>query len=272
MARKKVEDVKKDTNAWITTYTDLCTLLLTFFVLLLSMSHIEQTRTRKALDSLVGAFGLLPGGRSPFGKTKGTDIRGPTSPIVPSEPIELEMLKQVTVSSDLYPEVVVLRQKEKLVIRINQRALFVSGSMELSAKARGFLTTLAGYLRDGEGEIEINGHTDRFEELEESGWSEKSWLLSAQRAQAVETLLLGQGIAFNRLTAHGFSYYQPIIDSLAFPELRFKNQRVEILLGSDAQIPRKSLWDKPEARPYIRYKDFFFKITPQPQGPEKKTD
>lgn len=270
MARKKAESKKQDTNGWITTYTDLCTLLLTFFVLLLSMSQREEIRTRKALDSLIGAFGLLPGGRSPIGRTKGTDIRDATPPIVPTAPVDLEILKQLTVTSDLNPDIVVLKQKEKLVIRINQRVLFKPGSMELNPKACEFLAILARHLRNGEGDIEIRGHTDRYEELDISDWAENSWLLSAQRAQAIHSFLVEQGIAFSRLSAHGFSYYQPIVDSLAFPELRFKNQRVEIMLGKNTLVPPRLLRDDPKPSPYINYKDFLFKILPESQGQAKE--
>ena len=73
MATKKKQNVTLDPNAWMSTYTDLMILLLTFFVLLLSLSSIDKKRKRVALNSLVGAFGFKPGGQSILGKPKGLD-------------------------------------------------------------------------------------------------------------------------------------------------------------------------------------------------------
>ena len=44
---------------WIVTFSDLVTLLLTFFVLLLSMANMDQAKFELASDSLAGAFGVL---------------------------------------------------------------------------------------------------------------------------------------------------------------------------------------------------------------------
>jgi len=272
MARKEVEPGKRNTNAWITTYTDLMTLLLTFFVLLLSMSQREEIRTRKALNSLVGAFGLLPGGRSPIGKAKGTDIRDPAPPLVSNTPLDFEMLRQLTVTTELDPAIQLLRQKEKLIIRINQRALFVPGSSELTAEIRHFLTILAAHLQRSRDDIEILGHTDRYEAPKEEHWAENSWSLSSQRAQAVHHFFLQQGIDSNRLSAHGFSYFQPIIDDDVFPELRYKNQRVEIVLGASSNIPKSLLRDESKPSPYLNYKNFLFGTIPSPRKQAAKPD
>lgn len=272
MAKKKAEPSNMNTNGWITTYTDLMTLLLTFFVLLLSMSQREEIRTRKALNSLVGAFGLLPGGRSPIGRTKGTDIRDAAPPLIPSTALDFEVLKELTVTTKLDPAIQVLKQKEKLIIRINQRALFEPGSNKLTPDMRNFLTLLAAHLQKSQDDIEVRGHTDRYEDPKEERWSQKSWLLSTQRAQAVHNFLQEQGIDFNRLSAHGFSYFQPIIDSAVFPKLRYKNQRVEIVLGASSNIPKSLLRDKPKQRPYINYKNFLFSIFPKSQKQTAKSN
>ncbi|MDY0042991.1 MAG: flagellar motor protein MotB [Desulforhabdus sp.] len=272
MARKEAPSGKKDTNGWITTYTDLMTLLLTFFVLLLSMSQREEIRTRKALNSLVGAFGLLPGGRSPIGKTKGTDVRDAAPPVAPSTPVDFEVLKQLTVTTQLDPMIQILKQKEKLVVRINQRALFVPGSNELTPEIRHFLTLLVAHLQNSEEDIEIHGHTDHYEAPKEQDWPQKSWLLSAQRAQAVHHFLLQQGIDFNRLSAHGFSYFQPIIDNNVFPELRHKNQRVELLLGASTTVPKSLLRDEPKPKSFLNYKNFLFNILPSSKKQADNSD
>ncbi|RLB14628.1 MAG: flagellar motor protein MotB, partial [Deltaproteobacteria bacterium] len=73
MAKKKQEQ-SQNTNSWLTTYTDLMILLLTFFVLLISISVVDANKQRVALNSLVGAFGFKPGGHSVIGVKKGMNI------------------------------------------------------------------------------------------------------------------------------------------------------------------------------------------------------
>jgi len=60
----KQPEQRINSNAWITTYTDLMTLLLTFFVLLLSMAVITEEKRMVALNSVTGAFGFKPGAQS----------------------------------------------------------------------------------------------------------------------------------------------------------------------------------------------------------------
>jgi chemotaxis protein MotB len=261
--RKREESKEQNTAQWITTYTDLMTLLLTFFVLLLSMSQREEIRTRKALNSLVGAFGLLPGGRSPLGKPKGMDIRDPSPPVVPSKPVNFEVLKEITITSNLHPDIQILKQKEKLIIRINQKVLFMPGSTELTPNAQQYLAILAEHLEHDQGDIEIRGHTDRFEQLNNENWTHQSWMISARRAQAVHHFLMKQGIDFDRLSAHGFSHQQTLVDGLDFPDLRYKNQRVELVLGPDSKIPQRVLRQEPTPRSFLNYKDFLFRILPE---------
>jgi len=260
---KKQEAEAQNTNAWITTYTDLMTLLLTFFVLLLSMSVRDFERERKALDSLVGAFGFMPGGRSPIGKPEGIDVREPTTPVLKGKPVNFEMLKEITMKHNLDPSVQILEEREKLIVRINQRVLFLPGSTEIAPEIQDYLAILSIYLRQSTDGIEIRGHTDSFEEVTDSGWPEKSWTISAERAQAVMIFFLNQGIENRRLSAHGFSYYHPIVDSLVYPNQRYKNQRVEVVLSPYNPVPSHLRRDKPRPAPYLQYKNFLFKLFPQ---------
>ena len=56
---KKCPECPKGQPAWLATYADMVTLLLTFFVLLLAMSSIEQTKFVQAMSSLRGALGVM---------------------------------------------------------------------------------------------------------------------------------------------------------------------------------------------------------------------
>lgn len=262
MARKKQETEGPDTNAWIATYTDLMTLLLTFFVLLLSMSVRDNVRVRKALDSLAGAFGLLSGGRSPIGELRGVDVRDPTSPMLPSRPIKLQMLQQKSVRSKLNADIQLLKQKQKLTIRIDQRVLFLPNSTRLNPKILDYLSLLAAYLKQRPGDIAIRGYTDPYEGLDHPHWAADSWRISTERAMAVYDYFLKHGIPSRRMSAHGFSYFHPLINDLRYPDLSYKNQRVEIKLGGDAAIPTSLIQAPLQPAHYLDYKNFLFQLFP----------
>ncbi|MEJ5363750.1 MAG: flagellar motor protein MotB [Desulfosoma sp.] len=251
-------------EGWLTTYCDLCTLLLTFFVLLLSMSVIDNTRQRQALNSLVGAFGFLPGGRSAIGTPKGTDISEFEAPMEKNN-LNFDMLREVTMKNELDKDVDIIRKDESLTLVLNQKILFEAGSFELKPAARRYLSQLLPYLERDSREIEIGGHTDRFEKIETPGWEKLSWTISARRAMAVYRYLLSQGLDPKRVSVHGFSFYKPLVDGIQYPHLREKNQRVEIVLTYSRNLPATLLRDEPQASPFFNYKNFFFRLFPMPE-------
>jgi len=262
MARKEEEEKQEGTAGWLTTFCDLTTLLLTFFVLLLTMSVIDENRKRVALNSLVGAFGLLHGGRSPLGSKKGLDVSEPTEPILETKPINMALLKEITVKNNLIPEIKPLKKDNKLMIKIAENVLFRPGTMEIQPKIQRYLSQLAGYLRKNFQEVEICGYTDRFELVDDPQWWLRSWELSTQRAMAVYRFFLEEGIAKERLSAHGFSYQDPRVDGMQYPHLRHRNARVEIILGYNETLPTGLPEEKPEPAPEFNYKDFIFKLFP----------
>ncbi len=265
MARKKKqEESSGDSAGWLTTYTDLTTLLMTFFVLLLSMATIDDNRKREALNSLVGAFGLLPSGRVPIGTTKGMDVREASPPMKPTRPLDFTMLKEITLKNNLDDQVKVQREGRKYVLSIDGRVLFEPGTQTLTPEMRTYLSILAIYLKKSSYDIEIRGHCDPYEDLSGAFGPRYLWVLSAKRAFAVSQFLQSRGIPPNRISAHGFGAYWPLVDSLRYPYLRYKNSRVEIVIGRNATIPTYLARARPRPVPFLNYKDFLFKLFPHP--------
>jgi chemotaxis protein MotB len=120
----------------------------------------------------------------------------------------------------------------KLKVTFVDKILFDSGSVMIKPKGQEVLLKLADSFRDNEDQnIAVEGHTDevkigpalldRFP---------TNWELSAARATAVVRFLQEKGnIAPQRLTASGFSFYQPVATNDT-PEGRKQNRRIEIIL------------------------------------------
>ncbi len=267
MARKeKEEQTSGGGSSWLTTYTDLCTLLLTFFVLLLTMSVIDPERKKEALNSLVGAFGFLPGGRSPIGAIKSQDIREASEPMVKSSPLSYDFLKELTIRNNLDPHAEIIKEEDRIVIRINNKLLFKEGEHQLSPEGEKFIALLGLHLKDNFQEVEVRGHTDAYEMVNHPNWMELSWKISAERALVVYKKLIEVGVHPRRISAHGMSYFHPVVDSIKHSHLREQNRRVEIIIGRNPTLPTSIYNTKPPRKPLFEYKNFLFKLFPTKEG------
>jgi chemotaxis protein MotB len=264
MPAKRYEEEPQNVNRWMITYTDLCILMLSFFVLLISMSMVDQKRERAALNSLVGSFGIQPGGRSPIGVDKGKDPGDASPPIQKVPAVDLQVLTQLRANAGLDSDIQLFREDEKITIRINDRDLFRSGTLDLNPRIIPYLTALSGHLAQTGEDIEIQGHTDTYEIMDGSDGSQRSWGISVKRARCVYDFFRTRGIAAERMSAHGFSHYQPLVDGLEFPQFRFKNMRVEILLGKNVNRPASFAEQRPTPGHFFNYKNFFFRLYPLP--------
>lgn len=70
MARQKQEDPPKGSPAWMATFSDLMNLLLCFFVLLFSMSSVDEAKFEALIASLQSQYSILKGGGSAVGDGK----------------------------------------------------------------------------------------------------------------------------------------------------------------------------------------------------------
>jgi chemotaxis protein MotB len=256
--------------AWLITYADLCTLLLTFFVLIFSMSSIDVEREKKALNSLLGAFGFLPAGRSLTEKETPENIPVQSLPMTKPSSVNEKFLKQLVLTGILGPEADIVREEDRIMIRLNAPFIFDEGTSKLSPAGEKLILTLGTYLKNDAQEIEIRGYTDRNEMMDTPNWQSLSWKISTERALAVYKLFLNIGIDPKRMSVHGMSFFHPIIDSSQFPSLRYKNRRVEILLGKNPSIPVSIYSMKAERKPIFQYKHFFFPLFGGEPHHEKK--
>ncbi len=228
MAKKteKSDDGMPSAPFWMTTYGDMVTLLLTFFVLMFAMSSVEEQKFLAAASSLRGALGALD---------KNISIVGEKSPAIGTTGIsreQMDMVASMERIAEIFQEEaledvasVEVTGPGEVVIRMGDQVLFAPGESNLKEQAT---RVLAGIARSIEGETEtvyVEGHTDNIPIS--TAEFPSNWELSSARAISVVRLLEEQGVPPGQLAAVGHSQYVPLEPNDS-PVNRAKNRRVEL--------------------------------------------
>jgi len=218
MARKrKLEpDVLLDTDAWMVTFSDLMSLMLTFFVLLISMSTLDETKLKNISSEFNGALLLLEAGE---GTEPHVDppLKQYIGPKITPQNMLLAMKqrsKSVFKNSPLAHKVKTLVLKDRLILRIGNATLFKSGSATLKPEHVKTMKQLAHMLAISPGNIRIEGYADPSElsqpdadNLESASQGRRFpdvWSLSLARAASVLHVLVAEVVNPVRLSLVGY--------------------------------------------------------------------
>jgi len=223
--------------AWMTTFADLVTLLLTFFVLLLSMANMEEVKFAEASASIRSAFGAhsLPA------PSKFSIPIIPSPPISKFSPIQNEMASKVykriqsQLKSDNIPEDVELIKKEDdtIILRIKDSVLFKKGTSTVSPSAYPTLRNLADIIRPLPMRLRIEGHTDN---TPVSKRKIGNWNLSVDRAVSVMRFFKRSDLLpLDRMSAIGYGADRPIVPNTNEKNMA-KNRRVDFVLRTNNTI------------------------------------
>ncbi|MGD8563051.1 MAG: flagellar motor protein MotB [Desulfarculaceae bacterium] len=219
-----------EAKAWLITYADMVTLLLTFFVMLLAISTLDQERFENVINSIQFTLGasVAPGGR--MGRIDVHDVQSrslsrPTG--TEDEPL-LKDLRQMVNKKNLDDVVEVVAQDGKVIMRVKGQILFPSSSSQFKGEARAVLNQVAKIVKaHPEYRLDVGGHTDP--RPIKTAKFDSNWELSALRATAVLRYLIGQGVNSRRLTATGYADTDPLAPNTSEANMA-KNRRVEFVL------------------------------------------
>ena len=182
--------VSKTDQSWMLIFTDLVSLMLTFFVLLFSMSVVKVDAWNNITSAL--SQSLKPSERK--AQTEATS-KFDISTMSMRRAINLDYLASVLEKSmandELLNNAQLMRLEDRLVIGLPGDRLFFSNNAVLSAEARKALSNLGGILRNIGNQIGTNGHTDP-SPLKGSQYT-SNWELSMGRATAVANALKRSG-------------------------------------------------------------------------------
>ena len=188
-------------KAWMVTFTDLVSLMLTFFVMLFAMSNVKVDKW----DSMIDVLSLsLNVSRAKAVVASSTEYNVAT--IVRKQAINLDYLASVLEKTVAEDEVLahsrIMRLEDRLVIALPGDLLFAPARADLSEKAREAVFNLGGVLRNIGNQIGVDGHTDPV--LVTGGAYASNWELSLARAAAVANALRRSGYTED-IIAYGFA-------------------------------------------------------------------
>lgn len=217
---------------WMTTYGDMTTLILCFFVLLFSFSRVDVARFQDVIISVQGALGVLEGGSalSPEALPGGAGDEATLRWQAEQRRLEelLGKVNQYVGKNNLTGKVQVSLDERGLVIHFMDTALFDLGQADLKPEARAILDNVARLLAAVSNPVRVEGHTDnlpihtyRFP---------SNWELSTARATTVVRYLVeSHGFAPDHLSAAGYGEWRPLLPNDT-EEHRAQNRRVDIVV------------------------------------------
>lgn len=267
MARERKEDPPKGSPAWMNTFSDLMNLLLCFFVLLFSMSNVNEEKFEMVVASLQSSFSILPSAgisigdgdlissgisaldifddfynsssALPEGENEPEDS-GETEDITPEEAAEKisqegmaeseqmsEQIEQLLRAYGLEEAVEVEFNEQYALINLNGALLFESAEATVRPEAEPILEKIS---------IILNNYTNNLIEIEGhtdnvpalGGTYESNDVLSMYRALYVADYIREHSrVRAENIKSSGRGEYDPIADN-STPEGRAQNRRVEI--------------------------------------------
>ena len=239
--RKKKEATNSSSEGgWITTFADLMSLLLTFFILLYSMSSVSLEKFQEASNSIQSAFS---GGDSVIeGSTVASTETEPSedTTATPSEDaVDPELIKmydevvEFLETKDMTAQASVKYDQDGIYVNIQESILFGSGSAIIADSGKNALNNLGELIQQFENDVVIEGYTDNVP-MNNANFS-SNWELSTSRALSVLRYLSEErSVTPTRLSAKGYGEYHPSVPNNS-DENRAKNRKVNIVLVYDQQ-------------------------------------
>ena len=265
MARAKKQEQEIKTDGWKDTFSDLMNLLLCFFVLLYSMSNVDEVKYAELVASLSNSFSVFSGGAkavgegllvssgatqlnnldeyiSDMGKARESDNE--EDPLAEFE--EQQKNEQQQKTEQLYTEVVSAAEQQHLedsvdvtmddqyqyvMISLSGDLLFASGSAEIPDGAKQVLSRVGDILKAYPNKlIKIEGHTDNVP-INNPVYPSNLWLSTARATKVFEYLESKKGLKAKNLEASGRGEVEPVADNSS-QKGRARNIHVEIKIYS----------------------------------------
>ncbi|WP_447977015.1 flagellar motor protein MotB [Candidatus Nitrospira bockiana] len=244
MAKKVKHEEHENHERWLVSYADFITLLFAFFVVMYSISSVNEGKFRTVSESIQAALRPIV---SPPASPVHFDLGDFKSSLVPTIGRKVQFVRQIQEVLNKFNKEIPFKDKltvvpteHGVVITIADSLAFESGRAEIRQEVLPVLESLAELFSDPlyrVDEVRVQGHTDNVPIR--SPIFPSNWELSAVRAVMVTRVLTQlYRVDPTRVSASGFAEYRPVADNLT-PENRAKNRRVELLVLIDDEEQRR---------------------------------
>jgi chemotaxis protein MotB len=228
------QEGKLDPNAWMLTFADLTMLLLTFFVLLLTMSSMDTKKLRNIMTHFRASTGVLEFSGAGQVYSLGNFINqynDSDSLLVVDQKHFLAKMKLVTSIkkklSDMTNQITLSDDERGIALVFHGNILFDPGETTLRKEAYPVLNIIADAIGTCPNDILIMGHTDNTPV--KGKIYQSNWELSAYRGLSVlDYFLKEKGLSPSRFSVGGYGVSRPLYPNTT-PKNRSLNRRVEII-------------------------------------------
>ena len=226
---------------WLTTFNDMVTLLLVFFVLLFSMSSLDPEKAKSFKAAMQSALGVLEAGQRTAVSTApelsarvdpppDTATKTQSADAAAGRPAAWsEVIRQLETESGVQTSVT----PEGVLITLDDRLLFETGVAALNPEGRLVLARVGAVIGAKKQPIRVEGHTDN-RSIQSSRYPSNWELATARAVNVVKYFIQHTGMAPHRLSAVGYGASKPLFANDT-PVQRAKNRRVEIVLAFEEE-------------------------------------
>ena len=233
---------EQNSSSWLTTFNDLVTLLMVFFVLLFTMSTIDEKKMGEFQHALQSGLGILKEGTQVSVDVQGNQPVKDMSHVNTQAEGTTKAHHQQTLQADIESALGTLENAIGIQVAYTEQGVrlgfedsvfFDLGRAEIRSEGYAILDKLAGVLKKMSYPIRVEGHTDNVPIHTQRFPS--NWELSTARAVNVVKYFADAGrIGPQRLSAVGYGESKPLVANDS-QQQRAKNRRVEIVLTREGQ-------------------------------------
>ncbi len=255
MARKHKHEDHENHERWLVSYADFITLLFAFFVVMYSISQVNEGKYRVLSDALINAFQNQPKSSVPVpsamqngtsGSQMGQSVIKQIIVLKRDDPIleakrKAQEKKMKIVAKDILRvleplvkegQVRVTQSSRGVAVEINASVLFASGEAVLEKSSIKALTAVGQVLAGIDNDVQVEGHSDN--EPISTAQYPSNWELSSARASSVVRLFTQNGVKGSRLEVIGYADNRPVASNET-AEGRARNRRVTVMILAEGQ-------------------------------------
>ena len=251
MARRRKVEEHENHERWLVSYADFITLLFAFFVVMYSISSINEGKYKIMSQALIGVF--TDAERStkviPIGEERPLSVR-PAQPLIKdSEQVDAGLSQTSadplkTITDEVMQAFGDLIKSDQMTVRGNElwieielssSLLFGSGDAMPSDVAFNLIEKVANIIKPFANPVHVEGFTD--DQPIRTAQYPTNWELSSARAASIVRLLAMEGVNPARMASVGYGEFQPIASNTT-QQGRAKNRRVVLVISRNLEVRR----------------------------------